>query len=225
MKYQIAPSILSADFSQLLEEIKKIKACGIEMIHIDVMDGHFVPNITIGPVVIKSLRDKTDLIFDTHLMIDYPQKYINNFIDAGSDIITVHFESRHDNILETFKMVKDRGALLGLTINPDTSIESIESFFPMLDMILIMSVYPGFGGQKFISDVLPKIKRARKIADLLGKEDFDIQVDGGINDQTIDLALKAGANIFVAGNYIFSCEDYKEPIGKLQDKIDKFIGA
>jgi len=223
MKYKIAPSILSADFSQLKSEINKIETCQVEMLHIDVMDGHFVPNITIGPIVVKHIRPHTKLLLDTHLMIVHPQKYIKPFVEAGSDIITIHFESDHDDLDETIKMIKGYNKKVGLSLNPDTPLEKIEKFIEKVDMLLLMTVFPGFGGQKFISDVLPKIKEARKFIDSLGKTDkIDLQVDGGITDETIELALKAGANVFVAGSYVFGQKDYSVPVNEMRKKINIF---
>ena len=212
-KIKISPSILSADFSQLGKEIKKLELSGADMIHVDVMDGHFVPNLTIGPPVIKALRKYTSLPFDVHLMIDPVHKYIKDYANSGADIITIHpeaCESVSDSILEIKKFKKK----VGLSLNPDTEIGIIKDHLGEIDMVLIMSVFPGFGGQKFISNVLEKIKNLSLIKKNL-KLEFDIEVDGGINFSNFKDVLNAGANILVSGTTIF-----KENNGDIKKNID-----
>ena len=200
-KIQISPSILAGDFSNLGSEIKRLEQGGADMIHVDVMDGHFVPNLTIGPPVIKSLRKYTNLPFDVHLMISPVHKYIKNFSDAGSDIITIHPEAT-DNIKASIDLIKNLGKKVGLSLNPDTPIETIESYFEDINLVLVMTVYPGFGGQKFITKILEKIQNLKKIKDEK-KLKFDIEVDGGINFENNNMVINAGANILVSGTTIF----------------------
>ena len=200
-KIQISPSILSADFSQLGNEIKKLEEAGADLIHVDVMDGHFVPNITIGPPVIKALRKYTDLPFDVHLMITPVHKYIENFATAGSDIITIHPEAT-DNLKDSIKLIKNLKKKVGISLNPNTGIDIIEDYLNKIDLVLIMSVYPGFGGQKFIVDVLEKIKTLNNFREKNNLK-FDIEVDGGINFSNSKEVIKAGANILVSGTTIF----------------------
>ena len=200
-KIQISPSILAGDFSNLGSEIKRLEQGGADMIHVDVMDGHFVPNLTIGPPVIKSLRKYTKLPFDVHLMISPVHKYIKNFSDAGSDIITIHPEAT-ENIKASIDLIKNLGKKVGLSLNPDTPIETIESYFEDINLVLVMTVYPGFGGQKFITKILEKIQNLKKIKDEK-KLKFDIEVDGGINFENNNMVINAGANILVSGTTIF----------------------
>jgi ribulose-phosphate 3-epimerase len=209
-KIKISPSILSGDFSQLGSEIQKLENAGADMIHVDVMDGHFVPNLTIGPPVIKALRKHSKLPFDVHLMISPVHKYIKNFADAGADIITIHPEAT-ENLGDTIKLIKSFNKKVGLSLNPNTQIDVIKKFLNEINLVLIMSVHPGFGGQKFILDVLKKIKDLDKIKKQKNMN-FDIEVDGGINFDNSKLVKDAGANILVSGTTIF--KDNKGDIKK-----------
>ena len=200
-KIQISPSILSANFSQLGNEIKRLEDGGADMIHVDVMDGHFVPNLTIGPPVIKALRNYTKLPFDVHLMIAPVHKYIKDYANAGADIITIHPEAT-DNLQESIKHIKKFGKKVGVSLNPNTQIGIIEKLLVEINLVLIMSVHPGFAGQKFIPNVLDKIKELKKIKDKKNLN-FDIEVDGGINFDNSKLVIEAGANILVSGTTIF----------------------
>ncbi len=212
-KIQISPSILSADFSKLGYDIKRLEDNGADMIHVDVMDGHFVPNLTIGPPVIKSLRKYTKLPFDVHLMIDPVHKYIKDYSDAGADIITFHPEAT-ENISETISLIKSLNKKVGISLNPDTEIVIAEKYLDKIDLVLIMSVYPGFGGQKFITDVVKKIKNLDKIR-IEKKLNFKIEIDGGINFETSKIAIDAGVDILVSGTTIF-----KENNGDLKKNIE-----
>ena len=212
-KIQISPSILSADFSQLGKEIKRLEDGGADLIHVDVMDGHFVPNITMGPPVIKSLREYTKLPFDVHLMISPVHKYIKNFADAGSDIITIHPEAT-DDLKKSINLIKELNKKVGISLNPNTEIEIIKKYLAEIDLILIMSVYPGFGGQKFIPDVMNKIKMLNQIRKEKNFE-FKIEVDGGINFSNSKNVINAGADILVSGTTIF-----KENNGNIKKNIE-----
>ena len=212
-KIQISPSILSADFSQLGNEIKRLEQGGADMIHVDVMDNHFVPNLTIGPPVIKSLRKHTKLPFDVHLMIDPVHKYIKNFAEAGSDIITIHPEATK-SLEESINHIKSFKKKVGISLNPDTKIEVIKDVLSQIDLVLIMSVYPGFGGQKFMPEVIEKITNLKRIKDDM-KLNFDIEVDGGVNFDNNQIIIEAGANILVSGTTIF-----KENNGDVKKNID-----
>ena len=208
---KISPSILSADFSILGDEIKNLEKAGADLIHVDVMDGHFVSNITMGPPIIKAIRKCTKLPFDVHLMISPVEKYIKAFADAGSDIITLHPEAT-DNLKRAIQTVKSFGKKAGVSLNPKTPISALMDVINDIDLILIMSVNPGFSGQSFMSEVLPKVSELRKMINDK-KLKIDIEIDGGINFETAPLAVKAGANILVSGTTIFS--------GSLKDNIQK----
>ena len=212
-KIQISPSILSADFSQLGNEIKKLEEGGADLIHVDVMDGHFVPNLTIGPPVIKTLRKYTKLPFDVHLMISPVHKHIKNFAEAGSDIITIHPEAT-DNLNESIFFIKELNKKVGVSLNPNTEINVLESQLSNIDLVLIMSVFPGFGGQKFIPETIKKIKDLKLIKDK-NNFSFDIEVDGGINFSNSKDVINAGANILVSGTTIF-----KENNGDIKKNIE-----
>ena len=204
-KIQISPSILSADFSQLGNEIRNLERGGADLIHVDVMDGHFVPNLTIGPPVIKALRKYTKLPFDVHLMISPVHKYIKDYADAGSDIITIHPEAT-DDLKNSIKYIKNLKKRVGVSLNPDTPVKKVINHLVNIDLILVMSVYPGFGGQKFISEILEKIKRLKKLKDKK-KLNFDIEVDGGIDFSNYKSVIDAGANVLVSGTTIFKEND------------------
>ena len=217
-KIQISPSILSADFSQLSNEIKRLEDGGADMIHVDVMDGHFVPNLTIGPPVIKSLKNHSSILFDVHLMISPVHKYIKAYADAGADIITIHPEAT-DDINSSISLIKELNKKVGVSLNPKTRVDVIIEHLNKIDLVLIMSVNPGFGGQKFMPEVLSKIeelKQLRTTKDL----DFDIEIDGGINFENSKMAIRAGANILVSGTTIFKSNngDIKKNIELLKSK-------
>ena len=213
-KIQISPSILSADFSQLGNEIKKLEEGGADLIHVDVMDGHFVPNLTIGPPVIKNLRKYTKLPFDVHLMISPVHEYIENYANAGADIITIHPEAT-ENLKETISLIKKFGKKVGVSLNPKTEIKTLIDEIDNIDLVLVMSVNPGFGGQKFMPEVLDKIKELKRIKDK-NQYHFDIEVDGGINFSNSKIVLEAGADILVSGTTVF-----KENDGNIKTNIEK----
>ena len=212
-KIQISPSILSADFSQLGNEIKRLEEAGADLIHVDVMDGHFVPNLTIGPPVIKALKKNCSIKFDVHLMISPVHKYIDAYSDAGADIITIHPEAT-DDLSASIKKIKDLGKTVGVSLNPETKVNVIKNYLDQIDLVLIMSVNPGFGGQKFMPEILDKIKELKNIQ----KEqniDFDIEIDGGINFENSKIVIEAGANILVSGTTIFKSNN-----GNIKKNID-----
>ena len=217
-KIQISPSILSADFSQLGNEIKRLEDGGADMIHVDVMDGHFVPNLTIGPPVIKSLKKHSTILFDVHLMISPVHKYIEVYAEAGADIITIHPEAT-DNLKSSISKIKELNKKVGISLNPETGTGVIVNFLNQIDLVLIMSVNPGFGGQKFMPEVLIKIKELKKLREEKGLN-FDIEIDGGINFDNYKTAIKAGANILVSGTTIFKSNngDIKKNIELLKSK-------
>lgn len=207
---KISPSILSSDYGNLSSELKRMEACGADMLHIDVMDGHFVPNITLGAPIVKCIRKSSTLPFDVHLMISDPYKYIPDFVNAGSDIITFHAEADSD-IEKTIDLILASGKKAGLSVKPKTPVEAVYPYLDKLSMVLVMTVEPGFGGQSFMEDMMPKVSAVRSEIDRRGL-DVDIQVDGGINKDTISIAARAGANVFVSGNAIFSSDDAEKTI-------------
>lgn len=207
---KISPSILSSDYGNLSSELKRMEACGADMLHIDVMDGHFVPNITLGAPIVKCIRKSSTLPFDVHLMISDPYKYIHDFVNAGSDIITFHAEADSD-IEKTIDLILASGKKAGLSVKPKTPVEAVYPYLDKLSMVLVMTVEPGFGGQSFMENMMPKVSAVRSEIDRRGL-DVDIQVDGGINKDTISIAAKAGANVFVSGNAIFSSDDAEKTI-------------
>ena len=211
---KIAPSILSADFSKLGEEIKDVERGGADYIHVDVMDGHFVPNITIGPLIVDSIRPITKLPLDVHLMIENPDQYIEDFAKAGADYITVHVEAcRH--LHRTVHLIKSLGVKAGVVLNPATPVQLIEPIIEDLDMVLLMSVNPGFGGQKFISSVLSKIKQVKEMSEQKGLN-LEIEVDGGVNEEIALLCVEAGATVLVAGSAVFNQSDRRDAISRLK---------
>ncbi len=212
---KLAPSILSADFSNLAESVRQVEDAGCEYLHIDVMDGHFVPNITFGAVVFKNLRQKSNMVFDCHLMIENPDLYLEDFAKAGADVITVHQEAC-THLHRTVAHIKELGCKAGVSLNPATPLETLEYILPDLDMVLIMSVNPGFGGQSFIPQSLEKIKKLKQIIDEKGYH-IDIQVDGGVSPKNIAEVVQAGATILVAGSAIFGKEDVKQAVRDLRD--------
>lgn len=211
---KIAPSILSADFAKLGNEIVEVEKGGADYIHVDVMDGHFVPNITIGPLIVEAIRPITKLPLDVHLMIENPDQYIEAFAKAGADIITVHVEAcRH--LHRTIHLIKSFGVKAGVVLNPATPVDTIQHIIADIDMVLLMSVNPGFGGQKFIPEVLPKIKAVKEMAEKKGV-DIEIEIDGGVNSETAKQCIEAGATVLVAGSAIYNEEDYAKAISLIR---------
>ena len=216
---KLAPSILSADFARLLEDVKKVEKAGCEYLHIDVMDGHFVPNITLGPGIVKSLRTDVNMVFDAHLMIENPDNYIKEFADAGCDIIVVHQEAC-THLHRTIQNIKSHGIKAGVALNPATPIETIKYVLQDVDMVLLMSVNPGFGGQSYIPVVTEKIKELKALIDKMNL-DIDIEVDGGVKPSNIAEVVNAGANVIVAGSAIFNAGNIDEAVKSLRENASK----
>ncbi len=216
---KLAPSILSADFARLLEDVKKVEKAGCEYLHIDVMDGHFVPNITLGPAIVKSLRKDVNMVFDAHLMIENPDNYIKEFADAGCDIIVVHQEAC-THLHRTIQNIKSHGIKAGVALNPATPIETIKYVLQDVDMVLLMSVNPGFGGQSYIPVVTEKIKELKALIDEMNL-DIDIEVDGGVKPSNIAEVVNAGANVIVAGSAIFNAGNIDEAVKSLRENASK----
>ena len=212
---KISPSILSCDYSKMGEEFKRMKDCGADWLHIDVMDGHFVPNITLGAPIVKCMRKCSDLVFDVHLMISDPKKYIPDFVKAGADIITFHVES-DSPVEQTVELIRSLGCKAALSVKPKTPVEVVFPYLDKLSMVLIMTVEPGFGGQSFMADMMDKVKLLRAECEKRGL-DMDIQVDGGINEKNAGLAVESGANVLVAGSAIFGSADPKATIASLRN--------
>jgi ribulose-phosphate 3-epimerase len=216
MKLKIAPSLLSADFAKLKESIRSVERAGADMLHIDVMDGHFVPNITVGPVVVKDVRRVTRLPLDVHLMIEDPVRFLDAFVAVGSDMITMHVETVAASLFKReARRMRARGVKIGVSLNPDTALSKIKPYLSDADFVLVMTVHPGFGGQKFIEDVVPKIRALRRLFEK------DIAVDGGINETTARRVVEAGANVLAAGSYIFGAKNQSAAIKRLRNAANK----
>lgn len=213
---KIAPSVLSANFAEMGNEIKSVEKSGADIIHLDVMDGVFVPNITFGIKMVADVRKVTSLPLDCHLMIVHPEKYVKDFAKAGADYITVHYEACGDGLKDTLLLIKENGVKCGLVINPDTPVEKVENLIPLCDMVLVMSVFPGFGGQKFIADVLDKCRAIRRIIDE-NNLDCLLEIDGGINRETAKFACDAGCDVLVAGSSVFGAADRSSAISSLRE--------
>lgn len=212
---KIAPSILSADFAKMGEEVESLERSGADVVHCDVMDGVFVNNITFGLKMVEDIRKRTSLPLDCHLMIVEPEKYVERFAKAGADIITVHYEACKENLAQVLKLIKSTGVKCGAVINPDTPVSAIKDVIPLCDMVLVMSVFPGFGGQKFIPSALDKLREIRAIIDELGLP-IDLEIDGGVNFENVSEIISAGANVIVAGSAVFNAEDRAEAIKRLK---------
>ena len=220
MEYKVAPSLLAADFTRLGEQVHEIEEAGAPYLHLDVMDGAFVPSISFGIPVLKSLRKVTNMTFDVHMMVKDPERYVEEFQSCGADMITVHAEACRD-LAETVKKIHETGADAGVAVNPDTPLSAVTDVMDQVEMILIMSVYPGFGGQKYIPESTERIRTLRRMLDEKGLEHVHIQVDGGINRATIDEVLAAGANIIVAGSAVFG-SNIEQNVRELQEKISSY---
>ncbi|MBQ7369865.1 MAG: ribulose-phosphate 3-epimerase [Clostridia bacterium] len=212
---KIAPSILSADFAKMGEEVESLERSGADVVHCDVMDGVFVNNITFGLKMVEDIRKRTSLPLDCHLMIVEPEKYVERFAKAGADIITVHYEACKENLAEVLKLIKSTGVKCGAVINPGTPVSAIKDVIPLCDMVLVMSVFPGFGGQKFIPSALDKLREIRATIDELGLP-IDLEIDGGVNFENVSEIISAGANVIVAGSAVFNAEDRAEAIKRLK---------